>query len=738
MLVDQEYEVVNQVPMTRWMGPSDCKLFLIQTLPEWKAFFQLLMKQPIVAVDTETTGFNWFSTDRIVGMSFGWGQDHNFYVPVRHESSVTGGPVLEQLSMEDILDDLKLFAARRNVWLILHNAKFDQHFFKKEGVVFQGKIHDTRIRWQFYDENAPGALKTISTGWRDLMGHWHPGLVSKDANDLEKRIDRWRADEAIARRKEYEKVVQLKMIEMGSDLDYQGWKLADIKRHAKHTLCKDHPYYEAKKDSVHYGCVPIDLMGQYAAVDVYLTWVIFFKTEEAVTASEAVAALYENELSLSEALFDMEEHGVKIRRQFLTELGQEFDAKILELETTLKGMLGDINLNSAQQLATALQGLGIELTKVTDSSTDDKRRYAVDKEVLEDLATEWEVADKLLQLRELLKLKSTYVNGILDKLGDDDILHCSFNQNVATGRMSSYDPNLQNIPGRTKYGKMIRKAFGVPSDEYVLVLIDYSQIEVRLTAHYSQDPLFLDAYAKGQDIHTRTMCEMWGYDYDTVQRALESEDENEPQLAEWKLLRNIAKRINFGIIYGVGPDGLSRQVPRPKEFVWTPDHAQSKEDLNKAWVAQCREYIAQYMYKYLGVKRFINRGARQVLRTGQAVNGYGRVRNLPWHNASKVLGEEFKWMEGRAARQGVNFEVQGEAADLFKIALVRVHKLLKGKKSKVVLPVHDELQFYIHKSELDLLPEIRRVMEDFPQYSIPILVSIDYSTVSWGDKTKLV
>lgn len=315
--------------------------------------------------------------------------------------------------------------------------------------------------------------------------------------------------------------------------------------------------------------------------------------------------------------------------------------------------------------------------------------------------------------------------------------HNNFVANEVCVHNSSYDPNCQNIPGRTKNGKLIRKAFGVPNDEFVYLLIDYSQIEVRLTAHYSQDPLFLDAYAKGQDIHTRTMCEMWNYSYDEVQPVIEHELEDHPMYGEWKLLRNIAKRINFGIIYGVGPEGLSKQVPRPQEFIWTPDCGKTKKEMNEAWVAQCKQYIEQYLYKYIGVKRFINRGARNVFRTGKAVNGFGRVRNLPWVNAAALLGDDFRWMAGRAARQGVNFEIQGEAADLFKIAVVRVHNLLKGKKSKIVSFVHDEVQIYLHKSEIYLLSDLKHAMEDFPQYSVPIEASFEFSDVSWGDKHKI-
>ncbi len=190
-------------------------------------------------------------------------------------------------------------------------------------------------------------------------------------------------------------------------------------------------------------------------------------------------------------------------------------------------------------------------------------------------------------------------------------------------------------------------------------------------------------------------------------------------------------------MYGVSHEGLSKQITRPEKYVWTADCGISKEEMTKNWVEQCKEYIRQYNYKYLGVKRFINTNARIVLKEGEITNLRGRIRHLPWYNASRTMGMEFRWLEGRAARQGVNYLVQGEAADLFKLATVRVAKVLEGYKSRINNVIHDDIVMYIHRDELFLLPLIKEAMEDFPEYSVPILASFEYSPLCWGLKKKV-
>jgi len=727
----KEYDVVNQVPMTRFDGVEHCKLYLVNTKSEWSAFFELLMKQKLVACDTETSGFHYFKDDRICGLSFGWGKTH-FYIPVRHLESITGGPPPPQLSMDDIREDLIAFFSQEDVCTIWHNWKFDAHFYRADGIEILTKIHDTRTLWHFYDENAPGKLKVIASGWTDDLGRRHRGIVHKAANLSEKQIDKWRSEEARARRKAFSALVMQKADELQRDPKYQGFNRRDLKKSIAVPMLKNHIYYDAHKDDVHYGYIPVPLMCRYAGLDTFLTWSIYEYVMSNMNFTRRLQKLYNNEIKLARVLMEAEEKGVLIDKDYLEDLGQQYDADVEKLEKELCNQLGNINIGSNSQLAEALLATGVPLTAKTDSARDCVacaqgtcvEHFSVDAKALKKFEHNYPAVKLILEHRTLTKLRNTYVTGILNKLTDDNILHCSFNQNVKTGRMSSNDPNLQNIPGRDT---SIRRAFVCPGDDWVFVFLDYSQVEVRLTAHYSQDPLLLDAYARGQDVHTRTFCEMFGHEYSEVVAVLANE--THPKYKEYSALRTIAKRINFGIIYGVGAPGLSEQIPRPKQH----EHLSNRE-----WVKVCQDFIDQYLDKYLGVRRFVNEGKRTVRRYQQMENSFGRIRHLPHAKACRILQDKSKfWLEARAGRQGVNFLIQGDAADVFKTATVRVAELLRGKKSHIVNFVHDEIQIYMHKSEIPLLKEIKRQMEDFPQFTVPLLVDIQFSTTNWASKENI-
>lgn len=720
-------DVLNNLTFNCWQGVGGSKLFLVHTLEEWKVFYSLLEQQDLVACDTETTGFRWYLNDRVVGLSFGWKNTH-FYVACRHEQSLANGPPPSQIAIEDIKDDLIRFFAKTTRTTVWHNAKFDMHFYAREGIPVQTKIHDTRILWHFYDENAPGALKTIASGWKDELGRWHKGVVDGAAAVKEKQLSDWRSKESKLRREAFRKLVMAKADELATDFAYQHLNRNSLKKHIAENILHTHKYADAGKEDIHYGMIPVSLMTEYAALDTFLTYRVYEFCVKNISWTPGLTALYKNEMGLLLALFEAEEHGVRIDRAHLEKAGTELDTQINELELRIKAVLGDINLKSVQQLTAALQAAGVTFTKATEATAhledgDENKRFAVDKKVLEKLKGKHDVIKDILKLREHLKIKNTYVDGILEKITPDNVLHCSFNQNVSTGRMSSQDPNLQNIPARDK---TIRKAFIPWDDEYTYIFADYSQIEVRLTAHYSQDPLLLDAYAKGQDIHTRTFCEMFGLPIEKVTEILK--DESHPKYKEYSLLRGVAKRINFGIIYGVGAPGLSEQIERPEKYRDIPD---------EEWVGVCQGFIDQYLSKYLGVKRFVNQGNRLVRQNGEVTNYFGRVRHLPHSRATKLLKDDsLFWMEARAQRQGVNFLIQGTAADMFKVAVVRIRNLLKGKKSKLVNFVHDEVQIYLHKSETDLLPKIKHAMEDW-KFSIPIVAEFSSSESSWGEKKGL-
>ena len=726
MIEDLPYDVVNGVPMTVWKGFKESKLYLVNTMAEWKAFYELLMKEKLVACDTETTGFDWFAGDKMVGMSFGW-RDEHFYIPIRHVYSVLGGEPPPQIDMDDIREDLQAFFAQKDVFTIWHNNTFDRHFYEVDGIEVLTPFHDTLLLWHLFDENAPGKLKVIASGWRDIMGRWHKGLISKEANEKEKEVDRWRTAEAKARRKIYGKAVMDMADELQTEPKYQGWNRRDLKKHIQIEFLAGHPYQGVHKADIHYGYIPVPLMCEYAGMDTYMTWYIYKHVMKNMDWNQELKDLYINEIMLSTVLKETETGGTIIDKKCLVDLGKEFDEKIEVLEKSIKDMLGktDINLGSGDQLACALVQNGVLLTKLTDSSTEDKPRFCTDKKVLDKVKDQHPAIPALLELNAMKTLNSTFVRGILDKIVGEDMLHCRFNQNVSTGRMSGREPNLMNIP---RSDKSIRRAFIVPDPDYIFLFADYSQVEIRLTAHFSQDPLLLDAYANNQDIHTRTMCEMFGHDYDYVKNILDN-DPTHPQYEFFSDLRSAIKPVVFGTIYGVGALGLSDQIVRPDDY---------KDATQAEWQQRCQELIDVYFHTYIGVKRFINAAKRIIRQDAIVYNTFGRPRRLPDVNVLKITKDESKkWMKAKAERKGVNFLIQGEAADVFKTAAVRVHKILKGSKSRLVNFVHDEVQIYMHKDDMHLLKPIKEAMEDFPQYSVPLLVDFGYSTTNWADKKGL-
>ncbi len=721
MLANTPYDVFNKVPMTCYPGPKGSKLFLVNTMHEFHAFYEELMKQTYVACDTETSGFHYFGKDRIVGMSFGWGLTH-FYLPVRHVDSLLGGVVPGQLDMDVLRPYLQAFFAQKEVTTIWHNAKFDFHFYRVDGIEISTIFHDTLNGWRLYDENAPASLKTIATGWRDPFGRWVVGLIGKGADRFEKEVSQWRSDEAVARRKAFTALVLEKADELENQLEYQGMKRNVLKKHIKEKVLHTHPYCDVKKDQIHYGMIPLALMAQYAATDTFLTLLVYQQVLAHLKQHPEQVSLYVTEMKLTRVLMETEHSGVLIKRKHLVSLKDKFAEDIAALEVEIKKELSapELNLNSSKQLAEALLLNNVELTETTEN----EENYKLDKEVLSGLASSHPIIQKVLDYRELQKLQSTYVTGILEKITPDDILHCTYNQMVSTGRMSCSDPNLQNIPGGSN-AEYIRAAFANLGPDYVYIFADYSQIELRLTAHYSEDPIMLDAFHRGQDLHMRAMCEMFGIDYEFADKVLK--DPSHEKYKEFKDLRTVAKRINFGIIYGVGAPGLAAQT--------------------KKSVEECERFIELYLRTYIGVKRMMNKGKREVRANGFVSNRFGRIRNLPHTYASKILPtcragftpeeiqKEARWLQSRADRQAVNFGIQGEAADLFKTAVVNVFDLFQTstKGSRLVNFVHDEIQAYVHKDELFLLPQMKRVMEDF-QYAVPIVVEFEWSEDSWGAK----
>ncbi|MEW6267206.1 MAG: DNA polymerase I [Thermodesulfobacteriota bacterium] len=426
----------------------------------------------------------------------------------------------------------------------------------------------------------------------------------------------------------------------------------------------------------------------YACEDADVAWrlagLLRAKLEE-----EGLLKLYEEvELPLIEVLAEMEMNGVGLDADLLGELSKELAGRMDRTEARVHALAGhEFNINSPKQLGAVLFE---ELKLPQGKKTKKKSGYSTDVEVLTDLAVHHELPAEVLNYRTLSKLKTTYVDA-LPRLVNPETgrVHTSFNQAVtATGRLSSSDPNLQNIPIRTEEGRRIRQAF-IPRPGWKLLSADYSQIELRVLAHYSGDRSLQEAFRSGQDVHTRTAAEVF-----RVMPALVTPE-----------MRREAKAINFGIVYGLQAFGLARQLGIDRK------------------VAQ--GYIEAYFQRYAGVKAFIDRTLTEARRTGLVTTLLGRRRKLP-----ELRSKNFQ-ERSMAERMAVNTPIQGTAADLIKLAMLAVTRAVRsaGLEAKMVLQVHDELVFEVPADEVEKTAAlVRREMEGVMSLAVPLIVD-----VSWGD-----
>lgn len=392
---------------------------------------------------------------------------------------------------------------------------------------------------------------------------------------------------------------------------------------------------------------------------------------------------YDIELPLIEVLASMEYLGFKIDMDIINELGKEFDDKINNLTIEIYDLAGrEFNVNSPKQLGEVLfDDLDLPVIKKT------KTGYSTNAEVLDKLKDKHPIIDKILKYRQIVKLKSTYIDGLIDLVDDEtNRIHSSFNQTVTnTGRISSTEPNLQNIPVKTEEGRKIRKAFVSENENYVLVDGDYSQIELRVLAHISDDPKLKEAFYHNEDIHTKTASEVFEVEKEEVT----------------PLMRSRAKAVNFGIVYGISDYGLSRDL-----------------DISRK---EAKKYIDNYLKNYEKVKEYMDNIIEVGKRDGYVETILNRRRYLPELKSRNYVVRSF------GERVAMNTPIQGSAADIIKIAMVRVYKELKKRnmKSKLILQVHDELIIEAHEDEKEEVENIlRQIMESSVELNVPLKVDI--------------
>ena len=600
-----------------------------------------------VSVDTETTGLYWDVHEAFL-IQVGWGEDNNFAFPVKYVNYVA--KILNDESSEKIF----------------HNAKFDLHFLKNLGIEVKGKLHDTQILARLLLSG------NESLGLDDLASK----LIDPKAKEAANALKKWMNKE----RNRRSRLLTQALRESGfTRKEYDFWKQNNV------PLPQVVQAIEREIElEVTYEDVPIEIMEKYATGDVKHTHALFHKFYPMVERNQLVK-VYEKDMRITSYVFNWERTGMAVDLPYL-KAGIEYgDRKLSELREEINELAGrELNTNSPKQVLEIFNDRGVPITKTNE-------------DVLEEIAKDDLLASKILEYRKHSKIVGTYFKPIYERAKNaGGRIHANFKiAGPVTGRFASNDPNLQNIPNYDLGEKLnVRRAF-VPTEGYIFVFMDYSQMEVRIMAEYSQDKNLIQAIVNNEDLHTKTALAI-------DPRAKEIYNPNLPkdeQTDEFKTIRDYAKRTTFGIFYGIGAKTLAKNLGVD--------------------VLTARQYINNFFNLYPGIKRFMDSVQYTAMRRPgrYVVNKFGRV----------YWGEE-----GREYKLA-NYLIQGTGADMIKTAIDRCEKLLKNYKSRIVLMVHDELIFEIAKDELFLIPKLQKLMTDFPQFNIPFEVGVEYSDTSWAD-----
>lgn len=419
----------------------------------------------------------------------------------------------------------------------------------------------------------------------------------------------------------------------------------------------------------------------YAEYAGYVAY-ICFKAQTVLERKLKEAGMWElfkdMEMPLSRVLYEMEKEGVFVRREELKNYGDALVGRISELENSIHRAAGcEFNINSPKQLGEILfEKMGLKGGKKT------KTGYSTAADILEKLAPDNPIVADILEYRGLTKLKSTYADGLADYIQEDGRIHTSFNQTItATGRISSTEPNLQNIPMRTELGRMIRRVF-VPKEGYVFADADYSQIELRVLAHISGDEQLIEAYKSDADIHRITAAKVFHTPFEEVT----------------DLQRRNAKAVNFGIVYGISSFGLSQDLSITRK--------------------EAEGYINQYFATYPDVKKFLDRQVEEAKEKGYVTTMFGRRRPIPELKSGNFMQRSF------GERVAMNSPIQGTAADIIKLAMIHVWEELKrrGLQSRLILQIHDELLIETRESEVE---EVKALLADKMKHAANLAVTLE-------------
>lgn len=591
---------------------NDFNYQLIKTDPDFKKFFNDLIKQKIFALDTETSGLNPFQSE-LLGLSFAWQKARAYYL----------------LAKPGWLKQLKPILENEEIKKVGHNIKFDIEVLDTNGINVQGVSFDTMI-----------ASYLVNSGLRQ---HGLDGLVF-------------------------------------TELGYQMQPITDLIGKGKSQI--------TLKD------VPVEQVSDYACEDADFTWRLVKPLTDQLRAKNNLGLLEKIEMPLVPVLAAMEKSGVLLDVGFLKQMSKTVDADIKTLEKNIYQLAGTtFNIASPLQLKEILfekleistQGLAHTKTGVSTAASE-----------LEKLQGSHKIIDYIIKYRELAKLKSTYLDALPKLVDQSGRLHTSFNQTVAaTGRLSSSDPNLQNIPIRTELGQQIRKAFVAPKG-YQLLSADYSQIELRIIASLANDEKMIASFQKGEDIHARTAAEINEVDLDKVTSEM----------------RYAAKAVNFGIIYGQGAWGLAAGTGISRQ--------------------RAMDFIDRYFEIHSSIKDFLDKTKELASTKGYVETWFGRRRYFPEINSN------MQQVRAAAERAAVNHPIQGTAADLMKLAMIVIHQDLPNvcPSARMILQVHDELVFEVPETDLGRVADfVKTSMEGIYKLRAPVETHLKVGK-NWGELEK--
>ena len=583
----------------------------IESFEELKLLVEKMMKQEIVAFDTETEGLNALETD-IVGISFSWQKGIGYYLPIKNNKS----------AHEKSFEILRPFFESTEIIKVGHNIKFDIQVLHKYNVKVSSPIYDTMVAHYLINPDMRHNLDTLSESYLNYSPISIESLIGKKG-----------------------------------------------------------------KNQISMRDVSIDKITDYASEDADITLQLKSIFDKEIEVNNLGKIFYDIEIPMINVLSEMETEGIKIDISFLEKLDKEFEEDLEKLKKEIFKKSGEeFNLNSPKQLGEILFD---KLKLVSKPKKTKTGQYSTSEEVLSSLANDHKIIEDILEWRSLDKLQNTYVKSLPNEVSSlTNRVHSSFNQTVTTtGRLSSNNPNLQNIPIRTANGQKIRRAFIPRGSDYILMAADYSQIELRVIASMSNEKNMIDAFVNNQDIHTMTASKIYNVDPENVTREQ----------------RGNAKTVNFGIIYGVSAFGLSQQT-----------------DLNRS---ESKVMIDNYFLNYPGLKKYMSDQIDFARNNGYVETIMGRRRYLQNINSQNNM------LRSSSERNAINAPIQGSAADIIKIAMININSELKKQslKSKMLLQVHDELVFDVHKSEKDQIKDIvKTTMESAVKLKVPLKIDLEF------------